>query len=56
MYVADALGGVFGSSGGQQVDPKSQDAEPKANNGPPDPPLESFRIVFEIIRTCPGVE
>ena len=38
------------------MDPKSQDAEPKANDDSPDPPLESFRIVFEIIRTYPGVE
>ena len=38
------------------MDPESQDAEPKANDDSPDPPLESFRIVLEVVGTCPGVE
>ena len=49
-------GGVFGSSRGQLLDLESQEAEPKASDGSPDPPLESFRRVFEIIGTYPGVE
>ena len=35
------------------MDPESQDAEPKANDASPDPPLESFGIVFRDHRDVP---
>ena len=56
VYLTGALGQFSAAPGGQPVDPGSQDAEPRANDDCPDPPLESFRIVFEVIGTRLGVE
>ena len=56
MYLADALEEFSAVPRGQPVDPESQDAEPRAIDDSPDPPLESSRIVYEIIGSYPGVE
>ena len=55
VYLADALEEFSTVPGRGRWIQRVRTQRPKQTTDPPDPP-ESYRIVFEVVGTCPGVE